>query len=452
MKILPNLSISRILGSTDLIERLLFTFYVLCICRLVTYIPLPGLNYTQFDLTLQYSASIALNSFAGGAYERGSIASLGIGPYITASLLIHIMSIAGGGGFDFLVKLKKEGAYGNAELKKYTKFLTVLLCLPSGLSILNAISSNAGCIAINKYFFYIIGIISFITTTLFLVWIGEQISERGIGNGTSVIIYLGVLMGVPGSISQLLEFSRNGIYTLSEIFIYLCCVLFVMLFVAFIENSYRKIPLIYPRRSIGKFAAPASNALLPIKVNTGGIMPVIFAYMALGMLQAILQGINFLLQKFTVRNIDFIFHYFALYSQYIIIFLVFSSSLLYCSMLFATEEVADRLRKEGGYIPGIAPGDPTAAYLEDIIFKLAILAGIYLSLTCCYEYLLPIKHGLKIWGTSIIIIITTGLEIASSFISYLGDIYTDLIKGRLGKHDSQLTEAVIKRLNPKNGS
>ena len=443
MKILPNFSISRILSSGDLLERIFFTFWVLCICRLVTYIPLPGINYTQFDLVLQYSSSIVLNAFAGGAYERGSIAALSISPYITASLFMHVMSIAG--GFEFLIKLKKEGAYGAAEIKKYTKFLTVFLCIPLGTFILNAISSNPECIVIPKYLFNIIGLISFVGTTLFLVWIGEQISERGIGSGTSVIIYLGVLMGVPGSITQLLEFSRNGLYNFSEIFVYLLCIFFMIYFVTFIENSYRKIPLIYPRRSIGKFAAPSSNVLLPIKLNTGGIMPVIFANVLLTAMSGFFQGLNFLLKRFTVRDIEFIQVYLVEYSPYLMVILVFASSLLYCSMLFAPDDVAERLHKEGGYIVGVSPGKATAEYLENIVFKLAILAGLYLSFACSCEYLLPISYGLKIWGTSIIIIVTTSLEIASSFVSYLGDVYGDLIKNRFSKHDSELTEALIRR-------
>lgn len=449
MKILPNLSFSRLMKSSDLIERVIFTFLILIVYRFLTFIPLPGINYTEFSLTLEYSSSIILNAFAGGGYERGSIAALGVGPYITASLLIHVLTLTG--DLEFLNKLKKEGAFGNAQIKKYTKFLTVLFCIPTGLIILNTIyNSSIHCISINKHLFYVSGIISFTMTTLFLVWIGDQLGERGIGNGISVIIYLGVLMSGSSSILQLIEFSRNGLYTGTEILIYISCVFFIMYCVAFVENSFRKLSLIYPRRSVGKFALPASNTVLPIKINTAGIMPIIFASILLMSISGILQGIDLLIKKFTVKDAEFLLHYFGQYFHILNIIFIFCSTIIYCSMLFAPQDVADRLRKDGGYIAGIAPGDDTAKYLDTIVFKLSIMAGIYLSSICSCEYFLPISYGLKIWGSSIIIIVTTSLEIADSFTSYLKDLYGDLIKNRLGKHDQKITDTVIKRLKSNN--
>ena len=415
----------------ELKKRLWFTVGALIIYRLGTYLPLPGIDPGALaDIFSQQSSGILgmFDMFSGGALSRMTIFALNIMPYITASIIMQLMTAI----VPSLEALKKDGESGRKMINQYTRYLTVLLATVQGYGIAVGLESASGVVDDPGLFFRVTTVVTLVGGTLFLMWLGEQITSRGVGNGISLIIFAGIVANLPTALAGTLELGRTG--ALSSLLIVLLFVMAaaVIAFIVFIERSVRKILVQYPKRQHGNNVFGGDQSFLPLKINVPGVIPPIFASSLLLMPVSIINltggqagGADWLvaLNAMLGRGQPL---YLLIYVSMIVFFAFF-----YTAIVFNPEDTAENLRKYGGYIPGIRPGKSTADYLDFVLTRLTVLGAAYLSAICILPELLISKYAVPFYfgGTSLLIVVTVTLDTVGQIQSHLlAHQYEGLVK------------------------
>ena len=395
--------------SNDLRNRIIFTIVILSIYRLGTFVPLPGIDPEQLQTLMQGNQKGLLgmfNVFAGGAISRMAIFALGIMPYISSSIIVQLLT----GVSDYFKNLKAQGEIGRKKITQLTRYGTVLLGTIQGYGLSVGLESSANLVINPGVFFKISTVTTIVAGTIFLMWLGEQITQRGIGNGISLIIFSGIVAEIPRALVTTFELGRTGaISTLMIITIFVLLVS-TILFIVFIERALRKILINYPKRQMGNKMYGGDSSHLPLKINQAGVIPAIFAS-ALLLLPITFSNFNFSGNE-TFLNISSYFSqgqplYMLLYASGIIFFTFF-----YTSITFNPTETAENLRKYGGFIPGIRPGESTALYIDNILTKLTTIGALYLTLVCLMPEFLIANYPIPFYlgGTSILIVVVVAID------------------------------------------
>lgn len=434
-----SISLAKFGQATDLKKRLWFTLGALIVFRLLSYVPLPGIDPTQLDLLAKNTQGGVLdffNNFTGGALSRMSIIALGVMPYITTSIVVQLATSLS----PTLNAIKKEGESGRKRLNQYTRYGTVLLTAVQGYFMvvgLEAYGASAGAQAVIEpgMLFRITAVISLIGGTLFLMWLGEQITSRGIGNGMSLIIMAGIVARLPTTLVQLFEGGRTGSMNPLTIIGIIVAVAALVLFICFMERAQRRILIQYPKRQTAR-GVQAERSHLPLKINTAGVIPPIFASSLLLMPLSITQFAGNLTQgESTWGDIiltlnQYLQHgspvYMGLYAAGIIFF-----SFFYTAVVFNPEETADNLKRYGGFIPGIRPGKNTEVYFDYVLTRITVIGAAYLTIICLApEYLVSaLSIPFYLGGTSLLIVVNVTMDTVTQIQSHLlAHQYGDLIK------------------------
>jgi len=375
-------AIANVFRIPDLRKRVLFTLGLLAVYRLGGHIPTPGINiqrWTDFFSRNQGTIFGFFDLFAGGNIRRLTIFALGIMPYITASIILQLLTVV----IPTLEKLQKEGELGRRKITQWTRYLTVCLALMQSFGIATGLQAMQGNIVINPGIgFVLMTIISLTTGTAFIMWLGEQITDRGIGNGMSLIIFAGIVVGLPNAINNIYT---NVFVTKEWGFITLAIILIMMVavvaFIVLVERGERRIPVQYAKRVVGRRVMGGQSTHMPLKVNAGGVIPVIFASSILAFPQTLAQLPFVQNSKWLSGMLQSIRHGEPLYVVLFVVGIVFFC-FFYVSIIFNPNEAADNMRKYGGFIPGIRPGRNTAEYMNAILTKITVVGGIYLSILC----------------------------------------------------------------------
>ena len=419
--------------ATELKKRIWFTLAALIVYRLGTYIPLPGIDSQAVSDVFQQNSSGILGMFdvfAGGALSRMAIFALNIMPYISASIIIQLMTTAS----PHLAALKKEGESGRKKIIQYTRYGTVLLASIQGLGIatgLEGVTSSSGPAVINPgLFFKFTTVVTLTGGTVFLMWLGEQITARGIGNGISMIIMAGIVANLPVSLVSTLELGKTG--ALSGIFILFLLIMAVAVigFIVFIERAQRRIIIQYPKRQVGMKMFGGESSHLPLKLNTAGVIPPIFASSIL-LLPVTAMSFNAGSGPGWLMDVTSLLGrgqplYMALYVSAIAFFAFF-----YTSIVFSPSDTADNLKKNGGFIPGIRPGENTAVYIDYVLTRLTVIGALYLSAVCLLPEILISKYSVPFYfgGTSLLIVVNVTMDTVAQIHSHLiAQQYEGLIK------------------------
>ncbi|KQX26194.1 MULTISPECIES: preprotein translocase subunit SecY [unclassified Sphingomonas] len=435
-----NVNLSQFAKATELKKRLWFTLGALIIFRLLSHVPLPGLDpralQSLFDTT-KGGVLDFFNAFSGGSLTRMSLIALGVMPYITASIVVQLATSLS----PTLAAIKKEGESGRKKLNQYTRYGTVLLTGIQGYFIavgLESWGASAGmdAVVIDPYLFRATTVISLIGGTMFLMWLGEQITSRGIGNGISLIIMAGIVSQLPTALANLFEGGRTG--SLSAVFI-IGAVIGVVALVAgivFMERAQRRVLIQYPKRQTARGVMQADKSHLPLKINTANVIPPIFASSLLLMPLTVSQFAGQRTQgesmwgDFIIGMNQYLHHgtplYMALYAAGIIFFCFF-----YTAVVFNPEETADNLKRYGGFIPGIRPGKNTADYLDYVLTRITVVGAAYLTFICLVPEYVTSQYGLGIalGGTSLLIVVNVTIDTVTQIQSHLlAHQYGDLIK------------------------
>ena len=379
----------------DLRKRVFFTLALLAVYRLGGHVPTPGINLTRWEEFFSRNAEGIfgfLNLFSGGNIKRLTVFALGIMPYITSSIILQLLTVV----IPTLEKLQKEGELGRRKITQWTRYLTVLLALVQSLTIAKGLEAMEGNIVMNPGVgFVLMTMISLTTGTAFIMWLGEQITERGIGNGMSLIIFAGIVVGLPDAI---LNIYRNVFETKEwsalQLFAILVMMVAVVAFIVLVERGERRIPVQYAKRVVGRRVMGGQSTHMPLKVNAGGVIPVIFASSILAFPQAIPGVFPFVKSSAWLMGLLGSMQsgeplYVLLFCAGIIFFCFF-----YVSIIFNPHETADNMRKYGGFIPGIRPGKNTAEYINAILTKITVVGGLYLALLCMIPDIM--LHGIKL--------------------------------------------------------
>jgi preprotein translocase subunit SecY len=411
----------------DLRNRIIFTILILCVYRLGTYIPLPGIDPQGLQSLMESNQKGLLgmfNVFSGGAVKRMAIFALGIMPYISSSIIVQLLT----GVSDYFKNLKSQGEIGRKKINQITRYGTVLLATVQGYGVAVGLENSAGVIIDAGGFFRLTTVISLVAGTIFLMWLGEQITQRGIGNGISLIIFSGIVAEIPRALASTFELGRTGALSASIIIGIFVLVLVTVAFIVFMERAIRKILINYPKRQMGTKVYGGESSYLPLKINTAGVIPAIFAS-ALLLLPVTFS--NFSSDSEFFINFSSLFGqgkplYMLLYASGIIFF-----SFFYTSIVFNPNETAENLRKHGGYVPGIRPGDSTAFFIESILTKLTTIGAMYLTLVCLMPEFLIAKYPIPFYlgGTSVLIVVVVAMDTVSQVQTRLmSSQYESLIK------------------------
>ena len=414
-----NLSWGQLGKATELRQRIWFTIGLLIIYRLGTYIPVPGIDggaLRNFMEQAQAGIGGILSMFTGGALGRMGVFALGIMPYISASIIVQLLASM----VPSLEQLKKEGEQGRKKINQYTRYGTVLLALFQAYGL--AVSLEAGGMAHEPgWFFRAAVVITLVGGTMFLMWLGEQITARGIGNGISLIIYVGILAEIPGHLAQFFAQGRSGAISTPVILGVIVLVVVVMAFVVFMERALRKIRIQYPRRQVGMKVYDGQSSHLPIKVNPAGVIPAIFA----SSLLLLPITISTFSGNQTGPVMSTILAYFGpgqpLYLLFFAAMIIFFSYFYTQNVAFKSDDVAENLKNQGGFIPGIRPGKRTEEYLDYVVNRVLVIGSLYLAAVC----MLPevIRHQLSIpfyfGGTSVLIIVSVTMDTINQVQSHL---------------------------------
>ena len=393
----------------DLKNRILFTIMLLIIYRLGTYVPISGIDplaLKEIMATSQKGLLGMFNMFSGGAVTRMAIFALGIMPYISSSIIVQLLT----GVSDYFKNLKDQGEIGRKKITQITRYGTVLIACLQGYGVSVGLE-NAGTLVIEPGMsFRIITTISLVAGTTFLMWLGEQITLRGVGNGISLIIFSGIVAEIPRALASTFELGRTGALSAIMIVGIFLLVIFTVLFIVFFERAMRKILINYPKRQVGNKMYGGESSHLPLKINTAGVIPAIFAS-ALLLLPITLTNFGFAESDLSIKISSMFTQgqplYMLLYASGIIFFAFF-----YTSIVFNPKETAENLRKYGGYIPGIRPGERTAEYIETILIRLTTVGSLYLTFVCLMPEFLIAKYPIPFYlgGTSILIVVVVAMD------------------------------------------
>ncbi len=429
-----NINFSSLGKAEDLKKRLWFTLAALVVYRLGTYIPLPGIDAAVLAEFTEKNASGVLgifNRMSGGALGRMSILALSVMPYISASIIMQLMTVVS----PTLEALKKEGEAGRKKINQYTRYGTVLLACVQGyfMSVgLEAMSGAIGpAVVVPGLLFRVIATVTFTGGTLFLMWLGEQITSRGVGNGISLIIFSGIVANLPHAIVSTLELGRTGALSPVVILGILIMAIGVITFIVFMERAQRRVLVQYPKRQVGNKIFGGQSTHLPIKINSSGVIPPIFASALLGIPVSVLAFMP------ADQNAGF----FSSLSSYLghgqpLYFIIFVSlitffAFFYTSIIFNPDETAENLKKNGGFVPGYRPGKNTSEYLDYLLTRLTVIGAIYLSAVCVLPELLISQYSVPFYlgGTSLLIVVGVGMDTMSQIQSHLlAHQYEGLIK------------------------
>ncbi|OUW49215.1 MAG: preprotein translocase subunit SecY [Candidatus Pelagibacter sp. TMED196] len=420
--------------SSDLRNRIFFTIFILSVYRLGTYVPLSGIDpvaLSEMMSTSQKGLLGMFNVFSGGAVQRMAIFALGIMPYISASIIVQLLT----GVSDYFKNLKEQGEIGRKKITQITRYGTVFIACLQGYGV-SAGLENSGNLVLNPGLnFKLMTMISLVAGTTFLMWLGEQITSRGIGNGISLIIFSGIVAEIPRALASTFELGRTGALSATMIIGIFILIIVTVMFIVFMERAMRKILINYPKRQMGNKVYGGQSSHLPLKINTAGVIPAIFAS-ALLLLPITFSNFG-LAESDLFLNISSLFSqgkplYMLLYASGIIFFCFF-----YTSIVFNPKETAENLRKYGGYVPGIRPGERTADYIEDILTKLTTIGACYLTLVCLMPEFLIAKYPIPFYlgGTSVLIVVVVAMDTVTQVQTRLmSSQYESLIKkAKFGK-------------------
>ncbi|MBV6390655.1 MAG: Protein translocase subunit SecY [Nitrosomonas europaea] len=414
----------------DLKKRFWFLVLALIVYRIGAHAPVPGIDPVVLkDLFDSQEGGILgmFNMFSGGALSRFSIFALGIMPYISASIIMQLGTVA----VPYLESLKKEGESGRKKITQYTRYGTLFLSTLQSYGISIALQSQPGLVIQPGFYFIVTTVITLVTGTMFLMWLGEQITERGIGNGISLIIFAGIAAGLPSAIGGTLELVNTGaMHFLTALFIFVAAIA-ITYFVVFIERGQRKILVNYAKRQVGKQVMGGQSSHLPLKLNMSGVIPPIFASSII-LFPATLAGwfsdslsLDWL-KDFSSALTPGQPIYVALYAALIIFFCFF-----YTALVFNPKETADNLKKSGAFIPGIRPGDQTTRYIERIMLRLTLIGSIYVTLVCLLPEFMILKWNVPFYfgGTSLLIIVVVTMDFMAQVQSHvMSGQYESLLK------------------------
>ena len=423
-----NLNLSAFSKATELKKRIWFTLGALLVYRLGTYIPLPGINLSALEQMFKANQSGILGMFnmmAGGAVARMAIFALNIMPYISASIIIQLMTTVS----PHLEQLKKEGEQGRQQINQYTRYGTVILAALQAYGIAVGLEGAGNIVVDPGWFFRATTVITLVGGTVFLMWLGEQITARGIGNGISLIIFSGIVAALPSALLQTLEKSRQGTLSVGLLIAIFVMIFAVIAFIVFMERAQRRLLIQYPKRQVGKKMFQGDSSHLPLKLNTAGVIPPIFAS-------------SLLLLPITVANFssggpEWLTNVTALLGRgqplyllmYVLMILFFA--FFYTAIVFNPDETADNLKKYGGFIPGIRPGKRTAEYIDYVLTRITVAGAAYLAVVCILpEFLIsyaavPFYFG----GTSLLIVVSVTMDTVAQIQSHLlAHQYEGLIK------------------------
>jgi preprotein translocase subunit SecY len=416
-----NSNIGAIPKIPELNKRLLFAAIMLIVYRLGVFVPIPGIDPEQIvKLFEQTTGTIfdILNLFSGGALARASIFALGVMPYITSSIIMSLLVKA----FPTLEAIQKEGEAGRKKINQYSRYGTVIICLIQGFMLAVTLEGGMGSgLTVVKdpgWMFRFTTVITLSAGSLFIMWIGEQISERGIGNGISLIIAASILVNMPGAFWNLLRLIDTGEMTVLGLFLLILFMALVVGFIVFVERSYRKIPVQYPRRVVGRKVFGGQASHLPLKINTAGVIPPIFASSLLIFPATVLTFINVpFLRNITDTLFQHGLFYNAIYAALIIFFAYF-----YTAVIYNPDDLADNLRKNGGFVPGIRPGKKTSEYIDKILGRITFIGAIYVAAVCVLPTILqrqPFNLPFFFGGTSLLIVVGVTLDTVQQIESFL---------------------------------
>lgn len=416
-------------GFSDLKARLIFLMIAILIFRIGSYIPVPGLDPAKLEhlFNAQQNNIVGLfNMFSGGALMRLSIFALGIMPYISASIVIQIFSVIS----PQLSELRKEGESGQRTLNKYTRYATVVFSLVQAIGISKVMSAQ-GIPIQSGLSFYVVTTLTLVTGTMFLMWLGEQVTEKGIGNGISMLIFAGIVAGLPSAFGKTLEQVREGQLQVVALLMILMAVAAVVAFVVFIERAQRRITINYAKRMQGGKVYSAQSTHLPLKINMAGVIPAIFASSIIVFPVTIAQWFGEIkgLEWLNVVNVSLQQGqplHMILFAVGIIFF-----SFLFTALIFNPKETADNLKKSGAFIPGIRPGEQTAKFIDNVMTKLTMIGSIYVALVCLLPEFLIMTWNVPFYfgGTSLLIIVVVVMDFMAQVQAHIMSFqYESLLK------------------------
>lgn len=404
----------------DLKRRLWFLLGALVVYRIGTYIPVPGIDPTVLeDLFRGQQGGILgmFNMFSGGALERFSVLALGIMPYISASIIMQLMTVVS----PTLEALKKEGEAGRRKITQYTRYGTVVLALFQAIGISIALESQAGLVLDPGLMFRITAVVTLVTGTIFLMWLGEQITERGLGNGISIIIFAGIAAGLPSAIGGTLELTRTGAFSIPLVLLLFIGALLVTAFVVFVERGQRKILVNYAKRQVGNKVYGGQSSHLPLKLNMAGVIPPIFASSIILFPATLASWFGNQESMYWLRDMGAALSpgqpiYVLLYALAIIFFCFF-----YTALVFNPKETAENLKKSGAFIPGYRPGEQTSRYIDKVMTRLTLIGAAYITLVCLIPEFLIVKWNVPFYfgGTSLLIIVVVTMDFMSQVQAYV---------------------------------
>jgi preprotein translocase subunit SecY len=413
----------------DLRKRLVFLLLALIVYRIGAHIPVPGIDPEQLAALFQSQAGGILglfNMFSGGALSRFTVFAIGIMPYISASIIMQLMTVV----VPTLEQLKKEGEAGRRKITQYTRYATVVLAVFQATGISIALESQPGLVLDPGMMFRFVTVVSLVTGTMFLMWLGEQITERGLGNGISIIIFAGIVAGLPSALGGLFELVRTGSMSAIAVLIIVTLVVLVTAFVVFVERGQRKILVNYAKRQVGNKVYAGQTSHLPLKLNMAGVIPPIFASSII-LFPATLtswfgSGDGGFLSDIAASLSPGQPLYISLYAAAIIFFCFF-----YTALVFNSKDTADNLKKSGALIPGIRPGEQTARFIDKILMRLTLVGAIYITAVCLLPEFMVLRWNVPFYfgGTSLLIIVVVTMDFMAQVQAYMmSQQYDSLLK------------------------
>ncbi len=414
----------------DLKARLLFLLFALIVYRLGAHVPVPGIDPVQLEELFKAQEGGILgmfNMFSGGALQRFTIFALGIMPYISASIIMQLMTVV----VPTFEQLKKEGETGRKKITKFTRYGTVGLATFQAIGISVALESQANLVLDPGLAFRFTTVVTLVTGTMFLMWLGEQITERGIGNGISLIIFAGIAAGLPSAVAGTLELVRTGSFSIPLVMLIFIGVIVITGVVVFVERGQRKILVNYAKRQVGNKVYGGQSSHLPLKLNMAGVIPPIFASSIILFPATLAEFLGTNESLYWLRDIGGLLHpgqvlYMVVYAMAIIFFCFF-----YTALVFNPRESADNLKKSGAFIPGIRPGDQTTKYIERIVTRLTLVGACYITIVCLIPELMIVKWNVPFYfgGTSLLIIVVVTMDFMQQVQAYaMSHQYESLLK------------------------
>ena len=415
---------------SDLKRRLVFLVLALIVFRIGTHVPVPGIDPAELTRLFQQQQGGILgmfNMFSGGALSRFSVFALGIMPYISASIIMQLITVVS----PQLEALKKEGEAGRRKITQYTRYGTLGLALFQAVGNSVALEAQQGLVIEPGMMFRFVTVVTLVGGTMFLMWLGEQITERGIGNGISLIIFSGIVAGLPNALGQTLELARNGTMSIPVVLLIAALVVAVTMFVVFVERGQRKILVNYAKRQVGNKVYGGQSSHLPLKLNMAGVIPPIFASSII-LFPATVAGWFGSSEKMVwLKDVGAALApgqplYTMLYAAAIIFFCFF-----YTALVFNSKETAENLKKSGAFVPGIRPGEQTARYIDKILMRLTLVGAGYITLVCLLPEFLHMNYAVPFYfgGTSLLIIVVTTMDFMAQMQAYMmSHQYDSLLK------------------------